>query len=343
MDLSRIRLPDGFHIQVYAENVENARAMVMSPKGILFVGSRKAGKVYALVDADGDHLAERQHLIDFDLRMPTGIDFRAGALYVADLSRILRYDEIETRLENPPAPVTVVDDYPSETHHGWRYLRFGPDGKMYVPIGAPCNICDREGYGVMTRRNADGSGREVVARGLRNTVGFDFHPRTGDLWFTDNGRDWLGDDSPPDELNHVSGPGQHFGYPYCHGGDIPDPDFGAGRSCADYRPPARRLGAHVAALGMRFYTGSMFPEAYRGQIFIAEHGSWNRSQKVGYRISLVRLAGDRVTAYEPFAVGWLQGDAAWGRPADVIVAPDGALLVSDDTANVIYRIYYKKQ
>jgi glucose/arabinose dehydrogenase len=273
------------------------------------------------------------------------VAFREGALYVAEISRVLRFDGIEDRLESPPAPVVVYDTYPTETHHGWKYIAFGPDGWLYVPVGAPCNICDERAndprFASLTRVRPDGTGLEVFAHGIRNTVGFTWHPETKALWFTDNGRDMLGDDSPPDELNVATRPGMDFGYPYCHGGEIADPEFGTTRPCRDFAPPARNLGPHVAALGLKFYTGQMFPAAYRGHLFIAEHGSWNRSTPIGYRVMLVKLDGDKVVSYEPFAHGWLQGKEAWGRPVDVFVMPDGALLVSDDKAGVIYRITYQ--
>jgi glucose/arabinose dehydrogenase len=235
----------------------------------------------------------------------------------------------------------VRDDLPTDRAHGWRYLRFGPDGRLYVPIGAPCNVCEREGYAVITRLDPAGTGREVFARGVRNTVGFDFHPTTGELWFTDNGRDWLGDDLPPDELNHAPRAGLHFGFPHCHGGFLLDPEYGVGHRCEDFVAPVQRLGPHVAALGMRFYTGSLFPAAYRGRIFIAEHGSWNRSEKIGYRVTTVTLDGNTAVDYAPFASGWLVDGAVRGRPVDLLVMPDGALLVSDDHAGAVYRIGYE--
>ena len=256
----------------------------------------------------------------------------------------IRYDNIEATLENPPAPVVVNDKFPSDHAHGWKYIKFGPDGKLYVPVGMPCNVCNKEGederYGTIMRMEPDGSQLEIFAKGVRNTVGFAWHPETGELWFTDNGRDWLGDDIPPDELNRAPRKGMHFGFPFCHGGDIPDPEFGRLRNCSEFTPPEIKLGPHVAALGMTFYTGTMFPEEYRNQIFIAEHGSWNRKIPIGYRVSLVRLENGKAVSYEPFADGWLQGLAAWGRPVDVLVMPDGALLVSDDKNNAIYRISY---
>jgi glucose/arabinose dehydrogenase len=342
LPLETIKLPPGFHIQLYAHPVPGARSMVLSPSGTLFVGSRDEGSVYAVVDTDKDGRADEVLTLARGLREPNGVAFKDGALYVAEVSRILRFDGIEGRLRNPPAPVVVKDDLPRDGSHGWMFIAFGPDGLLYVPIGAPCNICDRgDPYASINRMKPDGTGFEVVARGVRNTVGFDWHPRTHELWFTDNGRDELGDDTPPDELNRMPRPGLHFGYPYCHGGDIADPQFGKTRPCSAFVPPARKLGPHVAAIGMRFYTGSMFPEEYRGQIFIAEHGSWNRSHKIGYRVTLVRLKGDQAVSYEPFAEGWLRGESEWGRPVDVLVMPDGALLVSDDSAGAIYRITYK--
>jgi glucose/arabinose dehydrogenase len=264
---------------------------------------------------------------------------------VAEVHRILRFPKIETHLEKPGLPQVVYDQYPKDRAHGWKFIRFGPDGRLYVPVGAPCNVCksDNPIYASITRLNRDGSGFEIFAHGVRNTVGFDWNPATGELWFTDNGRDWLGDDQPPDELNYAPIQGLHFGFPFCHGGIIADPEYGSARSCKQYTPPAMALGAHVAALGMRFYTGRMFPTNYRNQIFIAEHGSWNRSEKVGYRISLVKLSGNKAVSYEPFATGWLTGSLAWGRPVDLLVMPDGSLLVSDDKNGVIYRITYKEK
>jgi glucose/arabinose dehydrogenase len=344
LPLAQIKLPPGFSIDLYATGVRNARSMALSPGGVLYVGTRSAGNVYALVDTNKDQKADNVHTIASGLNMPNGVAFRDGALYVAEVNRVWRYEGIESRLQNPPKPAQVGQDFPSERHHGWKFIRFGPDGLLYVPVGAPCNICQPdERHGAIFRMKPDGSGLEKFASGVRNTVGFDWHPQTRELWFTDNGRDMLGDDLPPDELNRAPHQGLHFGYPYCHAGEIADPDFGGKRPCSDFTPPARKLGPHVAAIGMRFYTGQMFPADYRNQIFIAEHGSWNRTHKIGYRVMLVRLDGDKVVSYEPFAQGWLQGENAWGRPADVLVMPDGALLVSDDEAGVIYRISYKKE
>lgn len=343
LPLEKIKLPPGFKISIYADNIPNARSMTLSPKGTLFVGTRKAGNVYAVLDTNKDQRADRVITLAEGLNMPNGVALREGALYVAEVNRVLRFDDIEARLNDPPKPVVINDSFPTDRAHGWKFIRFGPDGLLYVPVGAPCNICEREDerYASITRMKPDGSGVEVFAHGVRNSVGFDWHPVTKELWFTDNGRDWLGDDQPPDELNHAPKKGMHFGFPYCHGGDIPDPEFGKERDCKEFTPPAMKLGPHVAALGMRFYTGSMFPEEYKNQIFIAEHGSWNRSIPIGYRITLVRLKDNKAVKYEIFAEGWLQGKRAWGRPVDVQVMPDGALLVSDDKAGVIYRITYE--
>ena len=347
-DLSLIDLPEGFTIESYADDVPNARQMVLSPSGILFVGSRRGGQVHAVVDHDGDFKADQVYLIDDSLTMPSGVAFHDGALYVGAVNRILRYDDIEAHLDDPPEPVVVVDDLPSDGHHGWKYLDFGPDGKLYVPVGAPCNVCEKpDPYAAILRMNPDGTEREVYARGVRNSVGFAWHPVTGDLWFTDNGRDNISpdvtitDNLPPGELNRAPEAGLHFGFPYIHGGIIPDPKFGEGHSPDDYTPPAQRLGPHVAPLGLVFYTGEMFPDGYKNQILIAEHGSWNRQQKIGYRITLVTVYDNRQpVTYTTFAEGWLQDGVSWGRPNDLEMMPDGSLLVSDDQAGAIYRITY---
>jgi glucose/arabinose dehydrogenase len=341
--LNEVKLPPGFQIDIYADKVENARSMILGDKGTLFVGTRRKGNVYAIIDSNGDHQADEVITLAEGLNMPNGVAFRDGSLYVAEVSRVLRFDNTEGRLKNPPKPAIVRDDFPTDKHHGWKFIRFGPDGKLYVPVGAPCNVCEKsdERYSTIMRMKPDGSNVEIFAHGVRNTVGFDWHPASKELWFTDNGRDWMGDDRPPDELNHGPRKGMHFGFPYCHGGTIPDPDYGSKRRCNEFAPPAMQLDPHVAALGMRFYSGTMFPPEYRSQIFIAEHGSWNRTVPIGYRITLVRLNGNQAVKYEVFAEGWLKNGRAWGRPVDVLVMPDGSLLVSDDRANAIYRIIYK--
>lgn len=343
LPLDKIQLPPGFSIELLAR-VPNAREMALGDDRLLFIGSMAEGKVYAL-ELNDRYQAGKLHVVARGLRMPVGVAWRNGSLYVSAVNRILRFDAIASRLDDPPAPVTVRDDFPNETAHGWKFIAFGPDGWLYVPVGAPCNICapDPDRYGIIMRMEADGSRLETFARGIRNSVGFDWHPVTHQLWFTDNGRDQLGDDQPPDELNRAPKAGLNFGYPYCHGGTIADPEFGGAHACAEFTPPVQNLGPHVAALGMRFYTGSQFPAEYRDAIFIAEHGSWNRSHKIGYRISVVKLEGDKAVSYAPFASGWLQGESAWGRPADVLVLPDGSLLVSDDHAGAIYRIRYGRQ
>lgn len=336
-------MPDGFRISVFAHPVPGARSLALGSQGTVFVGTRDQGVVYAIRDENGDGSAESIRSFASGLDTPNGVAFRDGALYVAELSRILRFDDAERRLDAPPRPVVVGNAFPRDEHHGWKFIAFGPDGRLYVPVGAPCNVCEREDprYASITRMRADGGEAEIVARGVRNTVGFDWHPATSQLWFTDNGRDMMGDDAPPDELNRASRSGLHFGFPFCHS-TISDPQFAKGRSCAEFEPPVQELGPHVAALGMRFYSGRMFPAEYRNQIFIAEHGSWNRTSKIGYRVSLVRLNGERAIAYRSFAEGWLQGQQAWGRPVDVLTLPDGSLLVSDDAAGAVYRITYDK-
>lgn len=341
LPIERIKLPPGFHIEVLSDALPSARGMALSPKGILYIGSLD-GHVYALELRDG-HVTAR-HVITSGLETPAGVAWRDGALYVSAVSKILRFDAIDAHLNDPPKPAVVTDTLPTETHHGWKFIAFGPDGKLYVPQGAPCNVClkDRDRFGLIGRMNPDGSHYEVVARGIRNTVGFAWHPVTHELWFTDNGRDLMGDDVPDDKLNRAPRAGMDFGFPYCHGGDTPDPEFGKDHPCSAFTPPVVKLGAHVASLGMRFYTGSMFPGAYRDNIFIAEHGSWNRSKKVGYRVVRVIANPDGSNArQEVFAEGWLQpGETVWGRPADVQPMPDGSLLISDDYAGAVYRVTY---
>jgi glucose/arabinose dehydrogenase len=341
----RIQLPPGFKIELYATGVPNARSLALGAGGTVFVGSKRAGNVSALTAGGRHDKAGGVITIARGLQEPNGVAFHDGSLYVAEVSRVLRYDAIEAQLKNPPAPVVVSTDLPLNKQHEWRYIRFGPDGWLYVGVGAPCNVCESADKRVASilRMRPDGSGMEAYALGVRNSVGFDWQPESQEMWFTDNGRDNMGDDIPPDELNYAPRAGMNFGFPYCHGKDIPDPQFGREHSCAEFVPPAWSLPAHVAAIGMRFYTGDMFPEEYRGGIFIAEHGSWNRSVPIGYRLSRVELDGDRAVKYEPFARGWMMGGMHWGRPVDVLVMPDGALLVSDDYAGAVYRISYQKQ
>lgn len=344
--IEEIQLPEGFQIEIFAKDIDNARSMAWGSEGgnILFVGSRKAGNVYAVVDENGDYKADTAYIIASGLRQPNGVAFLDGNLFVAEISRVLKFENIEQQLANPPEAQVIYDEYPTEGHHGWKYIAFGPDGKLYVPVGAPCNICKSEDpvFASITRMNPDGTGMEIFAEGVRNTVGFDWHPVTGELWFTDNGRDWLGDNRPPDELNHAPLKGMHFGYPYCHGEGLQDPEYGD-EACGSFVPPVQELGPHVAALGMLFYTGDMFPEEYRNTIFIAEHGSWNRTKPIGYRVTTVSLdENNKSLGYDVFADGWLQQSRKLGRPVDVLQAPDGSVLVSDDDADVIYRISYNQ-
>lgn len=338
--IQNVKLPPGFQIELWATGMNNARSMTIGDKGTVFVGSRLVGNVYAVIDRG---TSREVKTIARGLHRPNGVAFRNGSLYVAELSRVIRYDNIENMLDNPPAPVVVYDDLPRDEPHGWKFISIGPDGMLYVPVGAPCNICEPPASHAQIRRiSLDGKQSEVVARGVRNTVGFDWHPATRELWFTDNGRDWAGEDLPHDELNRVSRTGQHFGFPYCHQGDFPDPELGKGRSCGEYTAPAAKMGPHVAALGMRFYTGNMFPAEYRNQAFIALHGSWNRTRKSGYQIVLARPQPNGSAQLTVFADGFLQGDGFWGRPVDVQQARDGSLLVSDDVAGAIYRISYRR-
>lgn len=337
VNLEKIKLPPDFQISVYAKDLKGARSLTWGSKGTLFVGTRYEGKIYA-VEANGT-----THILANNLNMPNGIAFSDGALYVAEVQRLIKFPDIESKLLSPPKPLTIAT-FPSDTHHGWKYMALGTDEKLYISQGVPCNICEvKDPYGTIMSIDKNGSNLKILARGIRNSVGFDWNPLTKELWFTDNGRDNLGDDVPPDELNRITKAELHFGYPYCHGGDMLDPQFGKNRNCTDYEKPEQKLGAHVAALGMRFYTGKTFPQKFNNQIFIAEHGSWNRSSPIGYRISLVTLGSNgHAKSYDVFADGWLQGNTPWGRPVDIINAPDGALLISDDYAGVIYKIQYKK-
>ncbi|WP_338811975.1 sorbosone dehydrogenase family protein [Bernardetia sp. Wsw4-3y2] len=343
LPLDKIKLPKGFKIELYAD-IPNARSLALSPDGTLFVGNRSEDKVYAITDKNKDGTADKVFVIAENMNTPNGVAFKDGNLYVAEIDKIWKFENIEQNLESPPKPILITDKFPTDKHHGWKFIAFSPEGKLYVPVGAPCNICEGEKpiYASITKMNPDGSDLEIFAEGIRNSVGFDWHPQTGDLWFTENGRDRMNDTTPADELNYAPKKGLHFGYPYCHAGDVKDPKFGDKRSCEEFVPPVQKLVAHTAALGMRFYTENQFPQEYKNQIFIAEHGSWNRSNKVGYRITLVKLEGNKAISYEPFATGWLEGEENWGRPVDVIVNPEGALLVSDDYAGAVYKISYQK-
>ena len=357
LPIDSLVLPDGFSVNVYASDVENARQMALGDKGILFVGSKSAGKVYALVDKNGDGKIDEKHdkkyTIASGLNMPSGIAFKDGSLYVAAVSKVLRYDDIENHLEKPPKPVVVTNLLPVDKYHGWKYLGFGPDDFLYVPVGVPCNVCishDKR-HGSILKLDVKTGKTEIYARGIRNSVGFDWHPETKELWFTDNGRDWLGDDSPPDELNRAYRQGLNFGFPYVHGNNVYDPEYEVSDELWEdskrFLKPEWELDAHVAPLGMVFYTGKQFPAEYKNQVIIAEHGSWNRSQKTGYRLVVVRFGRYKVESVKPFVTGWMQkGEDVedegthWGRPVDVVNMPDGSILVSDDYADAIYRISY---
>jgi len=342
-DIPGIKLPAGFHIQYYAQDIYGARSMTLSPNGVLYVGTRGQGCVYAVLDTNQDHRADRVIVIANNLESPNGVVWHNGSLYVAEISRIWRYDDIDNRLDAPPTPVLITDQLPTDGHHGWKFIAFGPDNKLYVPVGAPCNIClkDDERYASILRMNPDGSDIEVYAHGIRNTVGFAWHPDTKELWFTDNGRDWGGNDYPPEELNCAPTAGLHFGFPFCFGKGIKDPEFGKPEGCDAYQPAAAEMPAHVAPLGMLFYTGQMFPAEYRNRVLICEHGSWNRTPPMGYRVSMLTVNGREATGYTQLADGWLKGGDKTGRPVDLEQLPDGSVLVSDDHAGAIYRISYK--
>ncbi len=340
---NKIKLPKGFVISIFADDVPDARSMTLGTMGTVFVGTRKKGDVYALQDVDGDGKADQRYLIATGLFSPNGVAYRNGSLFVAEINRIIRFDNIEQNLKNPPAPVVVYDQFPDKTHHGWKYLKFGPDNRLYTAIGAPCNICEPDAkiFTSLVRLTPDGKKMEILARGIRNTVGFDWQPNTHYLYFSENGRDYLGDDVPPDELNKWTQKGQHFGYPYCHGGEIADPEFGKFKKCRQFVGPEWKFKAHMAPLGLHFYTGKQFPKLYRQQLFVAQHGSWNRSKPHGYRIALLKFKQGKVISETVFAEGWLdKNDQVIGRPVDILELPDGSLLVSDDYAGVIYKISY---
>ena len=342
LPVGSIKVPPGFEVSVYASGMPNARSMTFGRNGTLFVGTRFPGAVYAVVDKGGQREVKT---IAKGLYRSNGVAYRNGALYIAELSRISRIDDIESKLDNPPPPTVIFDALPKDEPHGWKFMTLGPDGWLYFQIGSPGNIViPPYTHATIMRLDPDKRVLETVAMGVRNSVGMDFHPVTKQLWFTNNGRDWAGDDLPNDTLHRVTRKHMHFGFPFCHQGDLVDDEFGQGRSCSEFDPPELKLGPHVAALGMRFYTGRQFPAEYRNNIFIANHGSWNRTKKVGYNVTRVVLDGDgKVVKYEPFATGWLDANEKfWGRPADVQLAPDGSLLVSDDVAGAIFRIAYKK-
>lgn len=342
--ISKITLAPGFKIAVFAENVPTVRQLAFSPDGVVFVGTAgKAGKVYGLTVSEDYTKILQHYTIAVGLNRPNGVAFKDGSLYVAEVNRITRYKNIVNNLDNSVKPIVIYDQLPNKRHHGMKYLRLGPDGKLYTGIGVPCNICNPDQiFGTLVRLNRDGSDFEIIAHGIRNSLGFDWQPGSNSLFFTDNGRDYLGDDLPPEELNQLLNIGSHFGFPYCHAGDLRDRKYGHQKDCKEFVAPVWKFKAHMAPLGMRFYQGTMFPKFYRGQLLVALHGSWNRSQPHGYKIVLVRFKQGQPVAQENFAEGWLQTSSVIGRPVDLLELPDGSILVSDNHQGVIYRISYSK-
>ncbi len=341
--LQQLQLPPGFRISVFADQLPTARSMALGDDGVVYLGTRE-GSVYALQDSDHDGVAEQRYRLAQNLYMPNGVAYKNNSLYVAEVHRIIRFDAIQQHLSDPPTAKVVYDQFPSEKHHGWKYLRFGPDGKLYTAVGAPCNICEpsQAVFATLVRLNSDGSQFEILANGIRNSVGFDWQPNTGALFFHDNGRDYLGNDLPPEELNQWHFKGEHFGFPYCHAGTIADPEIKNGLRCEQTSAPVWKYQAHIAPLGMRFYTGKQFPNTYHHQLLVAQHGSWNRDQPQGYQIALVRFSNGKPESEERFISGWLTASGeAWGRPVDILQLPDGSLLISDDKRGAIYRVEYR--
>jgi glucose/arabinose dehydrogenase len=337
--LDKLKAPKGFNLELYASGMPNARSLAISDKGTVFVGSRLQDKVYAITNKDG----KRQvHVLVSGLYRPNGVAFKDGTLYIAELSQISKIEHVDDKIDAPPKPTVIYSDLPKDEAHGWKFMAIGPDNKLYLEVGQPGNnVLHDKDHGQIRRINLDGSGAEVVAFGVRHSVGFDWNPKSKELYFTDNGRDWLSEDLPNDKLNRVTKVGQDFGEPYCHQGNIPDNEFGWGRSCSEFVPPVGLMGPHAAALGMRFYTGTMFPAEYRDQIFVARHGSWNRTNKFGGDIALVKLNKDgTVKSVEPFITGFLQDNKYIGRPVDVMNMPDGSMLISDDWNGAVYRLSY---
>jgi glucose/arabinose dehydrogenase len=340
---AKLKAPNGFKIELYASGVDNARTLRLGDKGTVFVSSRVKDKIHAIVDKNGKREVK---VLASGLYRPNGIVLHNGTLYIAELSQISKIDNVEANLDNPPKPTVIFSDLPKDEAHGWKFLTIGPDNKLYFQVGAPCNICmPSERHAKIYRLNLDGSGLEVVASGIRQIVGMDWHPTLKQLYFTENSRDWMSEDVPQDKLNRVTQPGKdNFGYPYCHQGNIPDNEFGWGRSCDEFTKPVALLGPHTAPLGMRFYTGNSFPAAYRNQIIVARHGSWNRTTKAGGDLLLVKLKGDgSFGSMEPFVTGFVENNNYIARPADVMVMKDGSLLVSDDYNGAVYRISYGNQ
>lgn len=342
--IKQLHAPAGFTLSIFADNLPNARSLALGDNGVVFVGTGSEGAVYAVQDSNNDGVADKRYVIASHLYMPNGVAYKDGSLYVAEINRIIRFDHITQQLANPPKPAVVYDQFPSEQHHGSKYLRFGPDHKLYTSVGAPCNICEPKKaiFSSLVRLNADGSGFEILAKGIRSSVGFDWQPETDALFFTDNGRDYLGDDLPPDELNQWTATGEHFGFPYCHGGYIPDPELAGDKKCRQFTAPVWKYKAHIAPLGLRFYRGDRFPSEFKRQLFVAEHGSWNRSEPQGYRVDSIKFKQGKPVSEQVFIDGWLTKDGnVLGRPVDILEMPDGSLLISDDALGVIYKIDYK--
>jgi len=339
---AKLKVPAGFNIEVYASGMANARSLALGDKGTVFVGSRLVDKVYAIVNKDGKREVK---VVASGLYRPNGVAFRNGTLYIAELSKVSKIDKVEDVLDNPPKPTVIYDNLPKDEAHGWKFIAIGPDNKLYVPVGQPGNnVLHDKDHGQIRRMNLDGSGAEVVALGVRNTVGFDWNPETKQLYFTDNGRDWMSEDVPEDELNRVTKVGEDFGAPYCYQGNIPDPEFGWGRSCSEFTPPVALMGPHSASLGMRFYTGSQFPKGYKNAIIVARHGSWNKSKKFGGDVVVVHLDKDgKMKSMEPLITGFLEDNKYIGRPVDVMQLKDGSILVSDDWNGAVYRVSYGKK
>ena len=341
LPLAKLKVPAGFNIEVYAAGMANARSLAVGDKGTVFVGSRLVDKVYAIIDKDGKRTVK---VLASGLYRPNGVAFHNGTLYIAELSKVSKIEKVEDNLDNPPKPTVIYDNLPKDEAHGWKFIAIGPDNKLYIDVGQPGNnVLHDDAHGQIRRMNLDGSGAEVVALGVRKSVGFDWHPETKQLYFTDNGRDWMSEDVPQDELNRVTKVGEDFGAPYCYQGNIPDPEFGWGHSCSEFTPPVGLTGPHAGTLGMRFYTGSMFPKSYKNAIIVARHGSWNRSKKFGGDVAVIKLNKDgTVKSIEPFITGFLEDNKYVGRPVDVLQMKDGSLLVSDDWNGAVYRVTYGK-
>ncbi len=337
--LDRLKLPAGFKIELWSMGTPGIRALTRGDNGKIYGGTRALGRVYEITDAGG---ARTSRVVVDKLTQPAGVAFKNGSLYVMAIDKVLRFDGIEGNPSVAPVDMTPLFNLPKEQHHNWKYIRFGPDNKLYVPFGAPCNICEpNPEYAQIRRYNADGSGMEVIARGVRNTVGFDWHPETKELWFSDHGRDWLGDDSPEDELNRMASVGQHFGFPSCHANGVADPDVKKDNPCGGVTLPVTLMGAHTAVMGVHFYTGSNFPASYKNALFVARKGSWNRTKKSGYDVVRVHSSADGKDArVEPFITGFVNpaDDSFWGRPAYLLQMPDGSMLLSDEQTGAIYRI-----